>query len=373
MQCRSLFVLLIVGSFWGGLPGFAAAGDVSLEAQLDAIEARCPTDYGQTLSAPPTLEALDRLSIDQLVEKLDNWSPAYRLQISKALSVKGSASIPSIVVALDDPNYQIRCGAATALRTMWRHYTRDLAKRERMRLPVSEKEKADVEKVKAAIGAQVPKLIELLDDPQPLVVLQVANLLGDLGPAAQDAADKMLEVSLTSPDWVGGPSMRLLDKYIGFKKANPETVLPRLMKMLHHPKPRARGHAAQSIRKFGDRAKAAIPDLIWCIENRAPRDSMFGDGSRMQALQMLSNWKVKEGIPLCIDVANEMRWGLRFRRPAALKALAGYGTMAKHVAPDLEKMIERMKTERHNDIKAHIKLAEQTLKAISEEPTKRKQ
>ncbi len=373
MQCKSFFVLLIVGFFRGGLSGFATAEDVSLKAQLDAIEARCPEDYGQTLSAPPTLEELDKLSIDQLVTKLDNWSPAYRLQISKALAVKGSAAIPAIVASLDDPNYQVRCGAATVLRTMWRHYTKDIANREKMRLPVSGWEKAEAEKVKAAIGAQMPKLIELLDDPQPLVVFQTVSLLGDLGPVAQDAADKMLEISLSAPDWVGGLSMRLLEKHIGLKKANPQTVLPQLIKILHHPKPRARGHAARAIMTFGDQAKVAIPDLIWCIENRSPRDSMFGDSSRMVALEMLSKWKVEEGIALCIDVANELQWGLRFRRPAALKALAGYGTMAKHVAPDMEKMIERMKTEQHGTGKAHLELAKQTLKAISEETIERKQ
>jgi hypothetical protein len=277
------------------------------------------------------------------------------------------------VVGLDDPNYQVRCGAATVLRTMWRYYTKDLDKRERMQLPVSRKEKADVEKVKAAISAQVPKLTELLDDPQPLILYQVANLLGDLGGAAQPAALKMLEMSVTSPGWVGGPSMRFLDKYIGFKQADPEKVLPLLIKMVRHPKPRARGHAVRSITTFGDRAKVAIPDLIWCIENRAMRDGMFADGSRCQALQMLANWKIKEGIPLCVMVAQENRWGFGHRMPAALKALGTYGTMAKHTAPDVKKLIETWAAQKHKhgDHKAHVKLAEQTIKAITEEPKRK--
>ncbi len=259
------------------------------------------------------------------------------------------------------------------LRTMWRYYTKDLDKRERMQLPVSRKEKADVEKVKAAISAQVPKLTELLDDPQPLILYQVANLLGDLGGAAQPAALKMLEMSVTSPGWVGGPSMRFLDKYIGFKQADPEKVLPLLIKMVRHPKPRARGHAVRSITTFGDRAKVAIPDLIWCIENRAMRDGMFADGSRCQALQMLANWKIKEGIPLCVMVAQENRWGFGHRMPAALKALGTYGTMAKHTAPDVKKLIETWAAQKHKhgDHKAHVKLAEQTIKAITEEPKRK--
>jgi hypothetical protein len=61
----------------------------------------------------------------------------------------------------------------------------------------------------------------------------------------------------------------------------------------------------------------------------------YAYGIRMAGVELLSRLRIREGMPLCVDLLNEHRWGREF--PRAARALAGYGGAAKEMLPRLEK------------------------------------
>jgi hypothetical protein len=61
---------------------------------------------------------------------------------------------------------------------------------------------------------------------------------------------------------------------------------------------------------------------------------MFAYGIRMAGLELLARLRISEGMPLCVDVMKEARWGRDFNLPA--RALARYGGAAKDMLPRLQ-------------------------------------
>jgi hypothetical protein len=77
-----------------------------------------------------------------------------------------------------------------------------------------------------------------------------------------------------------------------------------------------------------------LPDIVVAIEKPAPSGEMFAYEIRMAGLELLARLRIREGMPLCVDLLNEHRWGREFARAA--RALAGYGGAARSVLPRLE-------------------------------------
>jgi len=317
----------------------APTDPAALDEALAAIERNCPQAYPKVVVAPPPLAELAALSADELIQKLDNWSPAYRFRAAQALGQKLPGAFDKVIAAMSDPNWRRRNGAIAALARSMDH-VRVYERKVRLKLEKDPGEKARAEKSRAQLKAALPHLIEALKDEHPLVRARAIEVLALLGAEAAEAADALLVVTTQPPDWVGEQAMATLAKNIGLSKANPDTVMDSLTALLTHPKPRARAFAVQAMQKdMGEKAKVAIPQLLTCIKNRAKRDAMFADGSRVRALALLTKWRVKEVIPLCAMVAAESNWGVSRRRPGALAALKEWGPEAKEAIPALEKLL----------------------------------
>jgi hypothetical protein len=65
---------------------------------------------------------------------------------------------------------------------------------------------------------------------------------------------------------------------------------------------------------------------------------MFADGIRVAGLELLAKHKIREGIPLCLDVMQIQNWGKARRIPRCLKALESYGAAAKPLLPQLRQL-----------------------------------
>ncbi len=65
---------------------------------------------------------------------------------------------------------------------------------------------------------------------------------------------------------------------------------------------------------------------------------MFACQVRLAGLRVLAKHRVKEGIPLCIDVMEIDKWGKAQRIPACLKAPEACGSAAKPELPRLRQL-----------------------------------
>jgi hypothetical protein len=83
---------------------------------------------------------------------------------------------------------------------------------------------------------------------------------------------------------------------------------------------------------------ALLPAIAKAIERLAPSNEMFGDGIRLAGLDLLSRLHIREGMALCITVAEPARWGAGDRLKRCLEYLPRYGTHAKAMLPQLREM-----------------------------------
>jgi hypothetical protein len=62
---------------------------------------------------------------------------------------------------------------------------------------------------------------------------------------------------------------------------------------------------------------------------------MFADGVRLAGLDFLSRMRIREGMPLCVELIGPDRWGKSNRVPRCLESLQRYGGNARAVLPQL--------------------------------------
>jgi len=337
-QPRSGLMILAGIVAMAGLWGCQTADPFA--AEVAAIDANCPASYPAVVTPPPPLAELEALSADELIARLDHWSPAYRHRAGEALAGKLPDAYDKIIVAMADPDWRRRNGVIASLGRAMAHvtvYRRNIARNR----AVTDDEKAAAEATVKQLAAATPHLIKALKDDQPLVRVRAIEVLSALGPAAADAANGLLVVAETSPPWVGEIAMGALARSVGPDKLDPATRMDRLIAMLKHPKPRARGAAIQVMGRLpADEAKVAIPALLASINDRAKRDAMFSDAARNNAMALLTKWRVREVIPLIIQVAHEDGWGLGRRRAGTSAALKAWGPDAKEAIPGVEAIIK---------------------------------
>jgi hypothetical protein len=91
---------------------------------------------------------------------------------------------------------------------------------------------------------------------------------------------------------------------------------------------------------------------------------MFADNVRISGLKILAKHKIREGLPMCIDLIEPQRWGARRRIKGCLNVLRVYGGAAKSEIPRLIKLEEQLVADgwKEKELK-QLKLAE-TIKEI---------
>ena len=65
---------------------------------------------------------------------------------------------------------------------------------------------------------------------------------------------------------------------------------------------------------------------------------MFASGIRLSGVALLAKHRIREGMPLCIQIMEIDKWGKKNRITQCLKALATYGPAAKAVLPELRQL-----------------------------------
>jgi hypothetical protein len=84
--------------------------------------------------------------------------------------------------------------------------------------------------------------------------------------------------------------------------------------------------------------KPLLPAIHDAIVTPAPSGIMFASGIRLAGIDLLARHRIREGIPLCIEVMDIQKWGKRQRISQCLRTLGKYGAAAKPMLPRLRQL-----------------------------------
>ncbi len=229
------------------------------------------------------------VAIPDVIRLLSDEHDAVRLRAEKALAEIGSASIPFLVTALNHRDTKIRCSAADTLGIIG---------------PEAEK----------AVSA----LAGMLGDQDYGVSHHAASALGYIGYASVSAiihavrggGGQFLETALTS---------------FSVLKAD-ERIIRELVLLMRdqNENPAVRGFAAKALGKMQERAKEAIPDLVYVI------------GDTSNEVRSAAEWALVQMGIAAIPALGEMCANENpSMRVSAVRALGSIGPAAENAVPVL--------------------------------------
>ena len=263
--------------------------------------------------------AYDKLSDDQLVERLGSWSPIVRERAAMALGRRKKTPIAAIIKLLDAPDLEARYGACQALSKLGK-------------------------KGKPALES----LQKCLNHKDLWLRVNAAQALAKIGPAAKPVVPRLLEL-LAEVDKVNDPR-GMQQRYLTFALFEGDGMLggsldgvdrDALYKAvragLKNEDGRARGSLSSVYRNLSAQdIQPLLPAIYQAITEPAPSGEMFADGIRVEGLRVFAQHRIEEGIQACVRYARQQNpWASEMRTPELMEILLRYGTHAKAVVPDL--------------------------------------
>jgi hypothetical protein len=266
--------------------------------------------------------AYDKLTVDQLVERLRSWSPIVRDRAAMALARRSEVPVTAIVNLLDAPCLEARYGACQALSKLGQRSESAVGSlqkclnHEDMWLRVSAADA--LSKIGPAAGPSVPKLLELLaqvdkeSDPRGMQQRYVTFALFDHG--------GMLSGSLEGVDR--------------------DALYTAIRAALKNQDGRARGSLGSVYRNLSaQEIKPLLPAIYQAITEPAPSGEMFADEIRVEGLRLFAKHRIEEGIEACVRYTRQQNpWASEIRTPELMNILLSYGTHAKAVVPELRQI-----------------------------------
>jgi len=281
--------------------------------------------YFETKKNAPLLYA--NRSVKDLLEGLSSWSPIVRKRSGEELGKRDGDHLPVLLTLLNSPDRNTRYGAveafgflgpkadpaASQLRSLLKAddpWVRSLAVTSLAAIGENERRKS------------LPDLLVMMATPMP----------SDPRGMTQRAAT----VALFSK--TGGIMTGSLDG------VDRELLYPAIKSILKNQDGRTRGELVPMYGKLTDQDVAMLlPEIIQAVEKMSPSGEMFSDGIRAAGLDVLSRLGIREGMPLCIEVIDNSRWGLGWRLPKCLNSLTRYGANAKEFLPQLKQLRSEFK------------------------------
>jgi hypothetical protein len=290
--------------------------------QLDAAAAQALILDGRGWSNKDRHSAYDKLSAEQLLERLGSWSPVVRERAALALARRQDAPLPALLRMLASPSLESRYGACQALAAL----------RQR--------------------GAPaVESLRTTLADSDLWLRVKAADALANIGAPAMPAVPQLLEL-LAQVDAQHDPR-GMQQRYLAFALFGEGGMLSRSLEGvdrealyqavragLKNQDGRARGSIGSVYRNLSaEDIKPLLPAIYQAIIEPAPSGEMFADSIRVEGLRLLAKHRIAEGISACVQYTRDQNpWDSQERTPELMKVLLSYGTHAKSVIPELSKI-----------------------------------
>jgi len=297
---------------------------------LDDKETREAVDAGRWRFANT-----DDVSADELIDRLDNWSPIAREWIAKALAEKQGDFTKRLLNLLKSGKPEARAGACTALGYQGER----------------------------AAGA-ISSVVEALTDKEAIVRIAASYALARSRRSARAAVPDMLRAVLSEKETAPmRPAQQALAYSLGYapgkyaplyfsgvlpnlsedenplKGVDRELLYASIKKLLRDPSGRVRGCGAYALKFFTREDLAAMAQPIYdAIKTPASNYAMFDDDPRQHGLDLMARLHIEEGISLCFDTLEPKRWGQGVRLPHRFHTLQKYGAAAQPMLPQLKEL-----------------------------------
>ena len=290
--------------------------------RLDAAAAQSLVIDGRGWNNKDRNGFYDGLSIAQLMERLQSWSPIVRERAAMALGRRKDVPIAPLVEMQGSPNLDARYGASQALTFLRGRST-----------PAIE-----------ALGKS------LLHEDLWLRI-KAADALAAIGKPASNTVPQLLEI-MAHVDTAKDPR-GMQQRYLAFALFNREGMLGRSLEGVDRPTlykavqaglknedGRARSSMGSVYRHLSlDEIRPLLPAIHEAIMQPAPSGEMFADEIRLEGLRVLAKHHIEEGVAACVKYTREQNpWASELRTPEIMEVLLSYGTHAKVAIADLTRI-----------------------------------
>lgn len=287
--------------------------------QLNADQAQSIILDGRGWSNKDRNSAYDKLDGDTLFERLGSWSPIVRERAALALARRKQIPLPPLLKMLESPRLEARYGACEALISL-----------------------------EGAAAPAVPELRKALKNDDLWLRIKAAEALANIGKPAMVAVPELLQMLAQGPSEKDPRGMQ--QRYLSFsvfgvmlKKSLDGVDRDELRKAvvagLLNQDARARGTIGNIYQQLSyDEIKPLLPQIYEAIVTPAPSDVMFAGQIRLAGLDVLAQNRIREGLPLCLEVMELDKWGKQERVERCLDSLAVYGAAAGPMLPKLRQL-----------------------------------
>jgi hypothetical protein len=290
--------------------------------QLDAAGVQALILDGRGWDNKDRKSAYDKLSAEQILERLGSWSPVVRERAAMALGRRKEVSVSPLVSLLESGALHSRYGACQAL---------------------------------VALGGRGAPAIEplrkALADQDLWLRIKAAEALAAIGAPAMPAVPQLLKL-LAQVDPQSDPR-GMQQRYLSFALFNGGGMLSRSLEGvdrealyeavragLKNQDGRARGAIGSVYRHLSaEGIRPLLPAIYQAIIEPAPSGEMFADSIRVEGLRLLAKHRIEEGIRACVNYTRDQNpWASEHRTPELMEILRSYGTHAKSVIPELTRI-----------------------------------
>jgi hypothetical protein len=300
----------------------------NLAPQLDAAAATALILDGRGWSNKDRYSTYDKLSVEQLLERLGSWSPTVRDRAAMALARrKGEQPVTALVKMLSDPRLETRYGVCDALA-----------------------------KLGGAAAPAVPELTKLLSHSDLWMRIKAAETLAGIGAPARSTMPILLERLAQKPTVEDPRGME--QRYLCFSVfgkmlkqslvgVDQDLLRKAVVAGLQNQDGNARSEIGGIYPLLSyEQIKPLLPAINQAIIEPAPSGEMFADGIRLEGLRLLAKHHIEEGISACVKYTLEQnQWWSEGRTPEIMKILLTYGTHAKAAIPELTKVADFFENE----------------------------
>jgi hypothetical protein len=290
--------------------------------RLDAAAAQSLVLDGRGWNNKDRNSFYDGLSIAQLMERLQSWSPIVRERAAMALGRRKDVPIQPLVQMQESPNLDARYGASQALTFQRGRGTPAIEALGKSLLHEDLWLRIKAADALAAIGKPASNTV-----PQLLEIMARVDKSTD----PRGMQQRYLAFALFNRDGMLGRSLEGVDR---------EALYKAVRAGLKNEDGRARGSIGSVYRHLSlDEIRPILPAIYAAIMEPAPSGEMFADEIRIEGLRVLAKYNVEEGIAACAKYTREQNpWASEIRTPDIMKILLSYGTHAKAVIPELTRI-----------------------------------
>ncbi|MCM2375083.1 DUF6288 domain-containing protein [Aporhodopirellula aestuarii] len=260
----------------------------------------------------------------ELLDGLSSWSPSVRKRSAEELGKRKGNFQPAVLQLIASDDRYSRYGAAEALGQL---------------------------EPSADPAASVSALTEALESDDLCLRILAGQALASIGKPARSAIPLMLQ-RLAMTDVENDPR-GMEQRFLCFSLFNSrggliggslegvdrELLLRAVRVGLQNEDGRARGSVGTVFQYLTyDEIKPLLPAIHQAIVEPAPSGIMFANQVRLAGVELLAKHRIREGMPLCIEIMEIDKWGKKPRITQCLETLETYGAAAKPVLPELRQL-----------------------------------